>query len=226
MNGKIIALGDSIMKGVTVSKNSIDSCKMEYHICKENFAEKMGTTSGKELINLSRFGSTIKVGYKDLSRHLDKIKSGDSVILEFGGNDCNLDWESIANNPSEEHLPQTSLSDFSIIYKTMINTIRERNATPILLSLPPLDEKRFFNFVSNGKNGGNILSWLGGSIRYIYTWHEQYNLEVFKIANSESVKIIDITSAFLQLKDYSEYLCDDGMHPNEKGHNLISKLII
>ena len=33
--------------------------------------------------------------------------------------------------------------------------------------------------------------------------------------------MIDIRSAFLVRKDYTDYLCEDGIHPNEKGHRLI-----
>lgn len=32
-------------------------------------------------------------------------------------------------------------------------------------------------------------------------------------------------SSFLEKKNYSRYLCDDGIHPNEKGHKLIAEAI-
>ena len=30
---------------------------------------------------------------------------------------------------------------------------------------------------------------------------------------------------FLEIKNYSELLCDDGIHPNEKGHAIIADAI-
>ena len=35
-----------------------------------------------------------------------------------------------------------------------------------------------------------------------------------------------ITSKFLETKDYSALLCNDGIHPNEKGHKLIAETIM
>ena len=53
-----------------------------------------------------------------------------------------------------------------------------------------------------------------------------YNIEVFKIAIENNIPVIDITTSFLEQKNYSDYLCDDGIHPNEKGHELIAEAIM
>lgn len=62
--------------------------------------------------------------------------------------------------------------------------------------------------------------------QYITNWHERYNIEVFKIAIENNIPVIDITTSFLEQKNYSDYLCDDGIHPNEKGHELIAEAIM
>ncbi|MEG1915040.1 MAG: SGNH/GDSL hydrolase family protein, partial [Acidaminococcaceae bacterium] len=59
----------------------------------------------------------------------------------------------------------------------------------------------------------------------IFKFHESYNAQVCGIAEENDIPLIDIRSAFLKLPNYSEYLCDDGIHPNEKGHNLIARVI-
>ena len=41
-----------------------------------------------------------------------------------------------------------------------------------------------------------------------------------------NVKLIDIRSAFLARRDYRDYLSDDGIHPNEQGHLMISKNVL
>ena len=55
--------------------------------------------------------------------------------------------------------------------------------------------------------------------------HWMYNLAVFKIAKANDVRLPDMTSRFLEQKHYSDLLCDDGIHPNEKGHALIARII-
>lgn len=69
---------------------------------------------------------------------------------------------------------------------------------------------------------------LGVSIenkQFLTNWHERYNIEVFKLAINKDIPIIDITSKFLGIKNYSNLLCDDGIHPNEKGHKIIAEAI-
>ncbi|OLA61120.1 MAG: hypothetical protein BHW37_01125 [Firmicutes bacterium CAG:272_52_7] len=40
------------------------------------------------------------------------------------------------------------------------------------------------------------------------------------------IPMIDIRSAFLVKRDYSDYLCEDGIHPNERGHKLIKDTLV
>lgn len=65
----------------------------------------------------------------------------------------------------------------------------------------------------------------GGSADYIYKFHESYNNKICSIAEKNGIRLIDIRSAFLELGNYSDFLCEDGIHPNEKGHKLIAEAI-
>ena len=89
-----------------------------------------------------------------------------------------------------------------------------------------MDHKRYFAWISRELNADNILKWLGGTSAFIYRWHEQYNVSVHKIAQTANVKLIDIRSAFLQRRDYSRFLSDDGIHPNEEGYALIAEAVM
>ena len=64
-----------------------------------------------------------------------------------------------------------------------------------------------------------------GDKQFLTNWHERYNIEIFKLAIANAVPVVDITSVFLEEKNYSLYLCEDGIHPNEKGHKLIAEAI-
>jgi len=221
MENKILAFGDSIMKGVVAEYNPSGKPALKYGICPANFVDACSKIFSRKIFNFARFGSNIAAGKKYFERNLDKICPGDYVVLEFGGNDSNLDWKAISEDPYAEHLPQTTLRDFRRIYNSIIDRVLEKGGVPVLMSLPPLDSDKFFDFVSIGNNSDNIRTYLGGRIQYISDWHEKYNLEVFKIAAEKRVHVIDITTAFLDYNNYTDFLCEDGMHPNAEGHRLI-----
>ena len=52
-----------------------------------------------------------------------------------------------------------------------------------------------------------------------------YNVEVMLLAIKKDVPIIDIRSAFLKYNNYNDFLCSDGIHPNDEGYKLIYRTI-
>ena len=216
----ITAFGDSVLKGVIYEddhyKVADDSIQK---ICEESF--------GIVIENKARFGSTITRGETIFARNLDAIResSGEYVVLEFGGNDCDFNWKEVAEVPEKEHLPMSTIEDFVTTYTNIIKEIKALEKTPVLLSLPPIDSDRYFHRISKDLNAENILFWMRGNKQFITNWHERYNIEIFKLAIANEVPVIDITSVFLEEKNYSEYLCADGIHPNAKGQKLIAKAI-
>jgi len=42
---------------------------------------------------------------------------------------------------------------------------------------------------------------------------------------NKDIPIINITSKILEINNYSNLLCDDRIHPNEKGHKIIAEAI-
>ena len=119
----------------------------------------------------------------------------------------------------------STIEDFVSTYTAIISGIKELGKIPVLLSLPPIDSIRYFDHISKGLNGDNILAWMKGNKQFITNWHERYNIEIFKLAIGCGVPVIDITSVFLEKKNYSYYLCEDGIHPNAKGQKLIAEAI-
>jgi len=222
----IFAFGDSIMKGIVASPSALNEGTFKYVISNQGFVSLIGQSSGAVIRNLSRFGSTILGGLNNIDRHLREINSGDRVVLEFGGNDCNFDWKAISEDPMGRHKPEVGLVQFHDLYVSAIEKVRSVGATPVLLSLPALLPQRFFDYVSRGLNKDNIMKWLGGDVNYISNWHEQYNLEIFKLGAQLNVQVIDISTVFLELRALGDYYCKDGMHPNEAGHALIADVVL
>ena len=216
----ITAFGDSVLKGVVYEDDHYRVTDGSFQkICEESF--------GITIENKAKFGSTITRGETIFERNLDAIResSGKYVVLEFGGNDCDFNWNEISEDPDREHLPMSTIKDFTATYTDIISEIKKLGKIPVLLSLPPIDSARYFKHISRGLSGDNIMKWMKQDRQYITNWHERYNIEIFKIAIACEVPVIDITSIFLEKKNYSYYLCDDGIHPNKRGHKLIAEAI-
>ena len=216
----IAAFGDSVLKGVIYEDEHYKIADSSFQkICEESF--------GILIENKARFGSTITKGESVFEKNLDVIRrsSGRYVVLEFGGNDCDFNWKEVSEDPEAEHLPMSTIENFTQTYSYIIEEIKDMGKTPVLLSLPPIDSARYFRQISKGLNAENILKWMRNDKQYITNWHERYNIEIFKLAIRNEVPVIDITSIFLEKKNYSYYLCEDGIHPNVKGHKLIAEAI-
>lgn len=217
---KLIVFGDSITKGVVY-----DETKHRYHNLSNNFLSQYAQLTKREVKNHSLFGATIKKGLAIISRFGPMVESHDEVILMFGGNDCNFDWQEISDSPQTEHDPNTPLDTFRSSYRELIETLLKRTKNIVLSTLPPLDYQRFFAFSSQGLSQDNILHFLG-DMHHIYRWQEMYHLVVCELASEFKLKLLDIRLPFLQSGQYQDYMCLDGMHPNEKGQELMLKALM
>jgi acyl-CoA thioesterase-1 len=219
---KICVFGDSISKGVT-----IDTISRHYTMSKNSFVNLLSDCEPwLNVKNYSMFGCTISKGLSLISRHMKDVDSSDAILLEYGGNDSDFDWAAVASAPDKKHLPKTPLDDFAESYRTIIEHLRGQGKKIIMLNLPPIDEKKYFTWLGDGLNRENIIKWLGGDIHYIYEFHDGYNAKVCEISSEYGIPLIDIRSEFLRQGDYSNLLCFDGIHPNEKGHALIAQTIL
>lgn len=215
---KIGIWGDSLLQGVV-----LDEKLGKYSILENNCAVSLARKIGINISNNSRFGCTAPKGLMSLNRALQSDVEFSAAIIEFGGNDCDMKWEELSASPDIEHGPKTPLYQFISCYTDMIASIKAKGITPVLMSLPPLDAQRYFDWVTrNGLNKENVLKCLG-DVQYIYRWHERYSLAVSALARKFSCHFIDIRDAFLSERDYQKYLCADGIHPNQQGHALMER---
>jgi lysophospholipase L1-like esterase len=208
------------MKGVI-----FDAIKGRYIFLKNSFLNILGMrNSSIKVDNYAKFGCTITVGRTLIEKHAAELPGYAYTALEFGGNDCDFDWKAISEDPEAIHIPKTPIDEFERNYSEIIDRVAGTGSKPVLFSLPPLNAKRYFSWISRGLNAENILHWLGDE-EHIYRWHEMYNLAVLKLAAVKDVTLIDIRRAFLETRNYLALLCEDGIHPNEAGHALISEVI-
>ena len=213
--------GDSISKGVVT-----DNTPEHYTTTERSFVKLLSEEhTDWDVTSYALFGSTIAKGQSLVRRHAKAVEAADVVVLEYGGNDSDFAWDEIAAQPEATHAPKTDVSTFTETYEQIVSELRARGKKVVLLNLPPLDSKKYFNWVSRGLDAEKILAWLGGSDSFIYRYHESYSVSVADIAVRQGVPLIDIRSPFLQRRDYSELLCEDGIHPNDRGHKLIASVI-
>lgn len=216
--------GDSISKGVIW-----DEAAAKYKVLPENYAELVSRRLKGNLFNRARFGMTLGRVMSKTIRDLDDLKAGekpDLVLIEYGGNDCDFDWEAVARDPAGNHDPNTDPALFRELLKTLLLRFSNSDILPVLMTLPPLDADRYFAWVSrtSPEAGGNILSFLG-SVNRIYWWQERYNAAILEVAAQMGVHVLDVRSAFLHEPDFREFLCADGIHPNAAGHRLMATCV-
>lgn len=212
-------LGDSVAKGIM-----LDKVTEKYITTKNGCVELFKDMTGNPVRNLSHFGSTIIRATKLFYRHEKEMKANDLVVLEFGSNDCDYQWGEIAEKPEGIHFPNVPLDIFTSKYEALIDLLREKGLSPILTNLSPIHAPKFFNWVSRGLDKEAILHWLK-DIDHIYRWQERYSMAVQEIALSKNVPLINIRKEFLEHHELTDFLCEDGMHPNEKGHQLIANAL-
>lgn len=215
----ILLYGDSIMRGIVYN----DAIK-KYTVLSNAFWNILASKINATLTNAARFGNTLGRAIKKLYQDITRAKP-DVVLFELGGNDCDFNWDEIAANPDAHHKPKTDFDEFQKVYEEVIKNLYSMNILPVLLTLPPIDSERYFSWISKGDPvaAKNILKWLG-DVEEIYKWQAKYNKALHKVAEKTDTVIIDIREEFMK-GNHSDYLCSDGIHPNEKGHRLIAKQI-
>ncbi|MEN6391576.1 MAG: SGNH/GDSL hydrolase family protein [Syntrophomonas sp.] len=218
---KIIVSGDSISKGVVY-----DERKNKYIVLENNYISLLQRKLNGVVYNTARFGNTIIKGFSKLRKDLPKY-SPDIAFIEYGGNDCDFNWYEVALDPGNEHLPNTDFNGFQNQLKEIINFLKNNRITSVVMTLPPLNADRYLKWISknNPLVEGSILNWLGSATK-LYWWQERYSSAIQKVAEECNIKCIDIRGAFLQYADYTQFLCLDGIHPNEAGHEIIANKII
>ena len=149
----------------------------------------------------------------------------DKTIIIQPESGLQFNWREIAANPSGRHESNFDLVAYKALYINKIAQARARGLEPVLVSLPVMDENRYFAFITRGmsmQERKNLLYWLGGKTERLRNIHELYNLALFRLAATQCVHIIDITSPMLATPNYCELLEQDGVTLSEAGESLVN----
>lgn len=215
-NGQIAVFGDSILKEVV-----LDTDNGRYYIPKDNITKNMSETFSLNIQNNSRFGCTISKGFDQMQRALAKGLTCDVVVLGFGGNDCDHNWAQVAKDPKASHKAATPIDVFEKIYREMIQKLKENNIIPIIISLPPIDGEKYFDWITRTDlDKNNIMEFIGDK-QALSRLQELYSNTAVKIAHDTNTFLVDVRSKFLDKTNFKDLICADGIHPTPLGHKLI-----
>jgi lysophospholipase L1-like esterase len=207
--------GDSIGKGIM-----FDESRGRYAIARDRCETQLQSKLGVPVENHARMGATVAEGLNDLME-AEGI-AGSLVAIEYGGNDCDMDWAQVAASPNEYHEAKVPLEKFRRLLTEFVQQVRALGAKPLLVTPPPLDAQRFFQWVTKNLDASAVMRYLK-DVQNIYRWQERYAIAVWEAALQAGCELFDLRGAFLTHKDVYDYMSLDGMHPNARGHMLIAE---
>ena len=216
----VCVLGDSVILGVVY-----DEARSRYSILRDGAVTSLTRGLGMRVHNLARMGQT---SVEARERFAEAIKGGlkaDALLIELGGNDCDLNWAEVGADPDSDHSPRIPVPVFKEAIADIAHMADANGMAPVFFTLPPLAPLKFFDWVTkDGIPKDNVMRFLGDLSR-IYRWQELYSLSMMKLASEIGAPLIDIRERFLVQKNYEDRICLDGIHPNAGGHALMKKAI-
>ena len=220
---KVALFGDSILRGIVLDPNG--RYIFSKHIDWKSIESKLNII----LENRSRMGSSIRGGITRLKEFFTRTPDAGigSAVVEFGGNDCDYQWEKVAEDPSIPHLANVGIADFREQLTHMIALLRHRGINVILMTLPPISSSRYFKWITRkGLSAENILAFLGGDIEQISRHQELYSHTLMRVAHEQKTQLVDVRKSFLENRRYLDLMCEDGIHPNADGEGVIAQTFL
>ncbi len=216
-NSKYYLWGDSIGKGVVY-----DPEHGRYRLTPER-CERIVAAQGVWVTSYARFGQTVRMGYEEFrAEEAGSMEPGGTALIQYGGNDCDLDWQAVSESPGVFHDGKTPLPEFGLLLRRFAQEARLRELRPVLVLPPPLYSARYFEWVSRGRDREAILRYLG-DVEHIGRWHALYVEAIREAAADTGSPVLDFYTPFLRAMNFPELMCLDGIHPSAAGQKLMAK---
>ncbi|GHV01255.1 lipase/acylhydrolase [Clostridia bacterium] len=212
---KVTIFGDSLFRGIIAGGDR------KYVVSKFIDWEAIDRRFGIEIDNRSRMGATAVYGLEQVRKYFQADCECDYAVVEYGGNDSDYDWKDIAGgNLTPE--PKTAPETFADALGQILDLLQARGIKPILVSLPPIGSFRYYEWVTRIHGGAeNIMRFLKNDVETISRHQEIYNNIVVGTAYARGLDLVDVRQAFLLRPDYAALMCEDGIHPNAAGEQVI-----
>lgn len=223
---KYIIFGDSVGKGIIFEDNKLK-------VCENNAVKIVSEYIGIPIENKSIYGQTMQRLYtkgivdKFIEENKNSQEKDVTVILELGNNDSDFEWNNFTEDNYLTQKAKTSLENFEKMYEETIRNLQKNGYRVIICTPTPLISEWYFNNVIKQRyNGEVIMKFFGNDVSNIQRTQEVYNIKVLEVACRNRCKVLNLRSELLLMKNFSNYMCADGIHPNEKGYKVIASSII
>ena len=204
---KLVVFGDSILKGVI----TIPESKNLFDVTENDSLSLAQKKLGFEMDNRSIYGNITSKGLSKLQKFFEKGGEADFCIIEFGSNDCDYDWGTLVQKvPLEQYLENLF---------QMVNLCRENKVTPLMMGLIPYVCDDWIKTIIKGHDEAAILNFLGGTPDTLGKNQLVYKNAQADFVKKNNVQFLDPWEIFA---GHKEYMCYDGIHPNEQGYKLLS----
>lgn len=210
----IVCIGDSITKGKVWREN-----ERRPYITNNSYPVLLENMTGTQVLNNGICDITSEQLLKYIQNDIS-IENNNTIIVEVGGNDCNLNWKEIKKDPDGFHDAKILINVFTENLLKIVDLIKKDGALPILCTLPPLDAEKYYNLLKR-VFGEGIKRWIdrnGG----IFRWQERYSDVIKETALRTGTYLIDVRKSFMDTIDYRNFISYDGIHPTEEGYMLIA----
>ncbi len=214
---KIYVFGDSIAQGVIVNGEG------RFQLSRRGSAELL-QEAGYPIINYAMDGYTIRQGLASFRKK--RLKPGALCVIEFGANDCELNWDAISADPGHFYDGRTPHDEFPGEVDRFILEARERGMEPVLMTPPPLMSCRYYRWICRGRNAENLLRYFHGDPEGLSRWEERYVSVLREKARQHGCRLLDLRDWMVREGDYPDFMCMDGSHPNEAGHAVIARRVM
>ena len=218
MSGKVSVFGDSILKGVQP-----DPLRRRYCVNDSMGLSAIANRYGISVQNFSKLGCTITKAWFYVQKMFSRIDA-DMVLMNFGGNNCDFNWSSIAESPMGIHAPNTEIGEFSSTYGRIVDHVKARRRLPVLSTLVPVQKDKYIDYICRRDNldRKNVNLWMENNSIDLDSLQGTYSDAVRSVAASREIPVLDLRSAFLSQGNPDAFMSEDGIHPNARGQKLIS----
>lgn len=217
----VIVCGDSILKGIISSEDLTQIRPSEI-----NALQMAGEKLAIEINNKSIYGAHIIKLQSTQTKNLNKGLTADIALIESGTNDCDYEWNDVCTKPFSEITQKVPLADFKRIASEMVDTSRENNITPVLVTAPDLAIPYWKEYITRGLDKEKIAQFIGHDPYVLLRNQEEYMEALRQIAKEKNVQLIDMRVEFRKTSDPMSLMCKDGVHPNLEGHKLMADVFV
>ena len=201
--------GDSLLKATVPDE------ELKYHF---HLPEIMARYPSDRVTvtNRAKMGATVSKGLSLVEHDAQR-----GLTADYGGNDSDYDWAAIAADPEGNHQPHTKIGAFRQTLNDMLELLYRQGVQPVLMSLPPIDPRRYLRFICrNGLDRNAIMRWLGDE-DMIYRHQELYSDMVTEVAYAGNIPLIHVRQEFLADHHMNQLLSADGIHLTMDGYGKL-----